>query len=149
MITDRIENAERYYGLGDGIEKALRFVQEDALTDISPGRYEIVDNDVFALVQQYKSRLMEDCTWEAHREYVDVQYIISGEEKIGYAQLSALEIVKEYDKESDSVLLRGNGCMLSLCARSFAIFGPNDAHMPCISAHTEVLVKKVVVKVRI
>ncbi len=149
MITDHIRNAALYFGMNTGLEKALRYLQKTDFTNMEPGRYEIDGDDVFALVQQYNSKPLAEGKWEAHRKYTDVQYVVAGTERMGYGQTGDFKTVKAYDPESDCLFLEGSGNMLLAKAGTFAVFGPEDVHMPTIAENTPQPVKKVVVKVRV
>lgn len=149
MIVDNIKNSGLYMGIGSRIEKALKFVQETDFSDMESGKYEIDGSNVFALVQNYDTKPLTEGKWEAHKKYVDVQYIANGVEQMGYAFIGSLEVTKEYDSEADYLLLQGNGNMVVCKTGTFAIFGPEDAHMPCIAVDLPTPVKKVVVKVKV
>ena len=148
MITDNIKNAGLYYGIGTKMEKALKYLQENDFSKMETGKYEIDGSDVFALVQKYDSKPIADGKWEAHRNYIDVQYVANGAEQMGYAYLGALKVTKEYDPAGDYLLLDGEGVMLQCTQGTFAVFGPEDAHMPCIAIEAPQTIIKVVVKVK-
>ena len=149
MVVDNIKNAGMYACLGEGIKKALKFLQSNDLPDMKSGRYEIDGSNVYASVAQYETRLLKECAWEAHRKYIDVQYVAEGAEQMGYAYTGNLEVTKEYDPKEDYLLLAGNGSMIICNAGTFIIFGPEDAHMPSVAIDKPKPVKKVIVKVRV
>lgn len=151
MIIDNIKNASRYYRLGPGIETALRFLAETDLSTLQMGKREIQGEEVFAIAQQYETRPAEISVWEAHRAYIDVQYVVSGKELMGYANLETMagyKIVSEYDAVKDVLKFEGRGDFVTAGPGTFLIFTPEDAHMPCIAAGDPDLVRKVVIKVR-
>jgi YhcH/YjgK/YiaL family protein len=149
MVIDHIKNASLYYGLGKGIEAGLNYLNNTDFTAMAPGKYPIDGDAVFALVQIYDSKLPEACKWEAHRRFIDIQFIAQGAELMGYAGLESLRVAKEYDAENDYLLLQGKGSMLYCGSGTFAIFAPGDAHMPGVAADAPQAVKKVVIKVLI
>ncbi len=149
MVADNIKNAGLYSGMGERVGKALKFLQETDFSGMKPGKYEIDGSDIYALVQMYETKPAVLGKWEAHRKYTDIQYVVEGMEQMGYAYAGNLEVTKEYDPEGDYLLLQGNGSMLVCSSGTFAIFGPEDAHMPCIAVNEPAPVKKVVVKVRV
>ncbi len=144
MVIDSIENAEQYFGLGHGIERALRFLRQD-LRALPDGRADISGDKVFALIQQYSTKAREAGFWEAHRKYIDVQYMVSGTELIGYAPIKAMQ-EQEYDPQRDLAKLTGQGNYIELTAGSFMILFPHDVHMPGIMQQQSTHVKKIVVK---
>ena len=115
---------------------------------ISVGKYEIDGENIYALVQQYNTKLKKDGFWEAHRRYIDLQYVIQGAEKIGYANLSRLT-QGEYDASKDFLPLYGEGDFLTLKDGSFVILMPEDAHMPGIAFDSLLPVKKIVIKISV
>jgi len=148
MIIDQLQNASMYYGLGPRVEKGLRYLQETDFEAAEPGRHEIEGDDVFALVQEYDSKLREEGFWEAHRQYVDVQYVAAGAEHMGYAPVERLQ-AGAYDAEKDFLKLDGDGEFLKVRAGTFVIMAPQDAHMPGMAIAAPQPVKKVVVKARV
>lgn len=150
MIVDALDYVEAY-DLGDAFEKGFQFL----LTldpDIEDGRYEIDGDRVFAMVQTYTSKDPDDAELEVHRKYSDIQYLLEGEEIIGYCPLIGdLEVTKEYSDEKDIEFLAqpGQGVTgIFMEPGTFAIFFPQDAHMPGLAVDDEsVEVRKVVVKV--
>ena len=102
MILDYLKNAKLYYGVSEGLEKGFKFLQENDFSKMEPGRYEIDGSNVYAMVQQYDTKLIENCRWEAHRKYIDIQYIVSGKEKMGYSNIKNMKEI-EYKEEKDFV----------------------------------------------
>lgn len=148
MVFDELQNASMYYGFSDRMKVALQYLQETDLTGLAVGKYDIDGDDVFVMIQEYDSKAKDEGAWEAHKQYLDVQYIISGEEQMGLANTGTLQ-ASEYDEENDFMTLVGDGEFLKMAAGSFMILAPQDAHMPGIATDGSQPVKKAVVKVRI
>jgi len=149
MIIDNIKNFSLYKNLGEGINKALRFLNENDFSKIQDGRYNIDGDNVFALVNRYKTKRFEEAVWESHQKYIDVQFVAEGIEKIGYSILENMKVNKVYDENKDIQFLDGVGDFITLGKNNFAILYPSDVHMPGISANESGEVLKVVVKVKI
>ena len=149
MIIDNLTNASLYYGVSSSLKKALEFLQKTDFETMKPGRYEIDGDNVYAMVQQYETKPLEQGIWEAHKKYIDVQYVVTGSEIIGYRYIEGMKVTKEYDQSADCLLLGGEGDFFKVVAGFFAVFTPKDAHMPCIAATLPAEVKKVVVKVAV
>lgn len=149
MVIDRLRNAAGYYGLGRRLQAAFEYLQRNELHRRELGRYEINGGSVYALVQQYSTKPREQGRLEAHRRYMDVQYLLEGAERIGYANLESLRVVQPYDEAKDVLFCEGEADLLLLRAGSFALFGPQDAHMPGLLVAAPQTVKKVVVKVMV
>ena len=99
------------------------------------------------MVQEVQNRPEEGALFEAHRKYIDIQFVISGEELQGYAPLSSLKIKDAYDLEKDIAFYNGDGSLFHLTPGSFAIYFPNDAHKPNLMIDKPAALKKIVVKI--
>lgn len=148
MIIDNIKNASLYYAINEGIAVALRYLQENDVEKMEPGDYEIDGSRIYVLVRHYQSKPVEKCSWEAHRRYIDVQYVAEGFEHMGYASIEHME-TKEYINEKDKVVLQGDGNFIKMREGFFAVFFPDDVHMPCVAISESGPVKKVVIKVQV
>jgi YhcH/YjgK/YiaL family protein len=151
MIFDRIDNAKSYGTLGPRFVKAFAWLTETKIDSLAVGKYEIEGTDVFALVQEYESKAPENGKWEAHRKYVDVQYVAGGEEYIGFANLCRT-IPGEYDSVKDFLPVKTKADFdIRLVPGDFAVLFPYDAHMPGMSLDPAKpsKVRKVVIKIRI
>ncbi|MBC7320235.1 YhcH/YjgK/YiaL family protein [bacterium] len=146
MIVDCLKNAEIYYNIDEDIKVALQFLAKNDFEDAEIGRYEF-KNGIYIMVQEYKTKPVQEGFWEAHRQYIDVQYIVRGIERIGYANVNNLKISQEYMKDKDYLVLSGKGDFFTACTGTFVIFYPEDAHMPCLTAKKPQIVKKVVIKI--
>jgi biofilm protein TabA len=149
MIFDKVQRAAQFHSLHPNIALALKACADDELCGRAPGRYELRGKDVFALIQEYETKRPEDCKYEAHRSYIDVQYILSGRELMGWAELKTLDVVKPYDEEKDFLLLEGKGTLIPMNTGDFAILYPHDAHMPCVAHDAPSKVRKLVLKVKV
>ena len=147
MIIDNVKNSALYTGLGTGIRTALEYLAKTDFSAMRPGRYNIEGDNVYALVQQYETKPRLTGVWEAHRRYIDVQYVMAGIETMGYAPLDNLTVTQSYSAEKDCMLLAGKGSFVTAGAGTFVIFFPLDAHMPGLADTAPVSVLKVVVKV--
>ncbi len=149
MIIDKIENSHLYKGLSKKIEKAFEYIHNTDLKNIHPGKYEIEGENIFALISEYETKTESEGKLEAHRKYIDVQYVISGEELIGYSPLSNQKVIEPYKEENDIVFFKGDKSFTKVSSGMFAIFFPADVHMPGISVNEKSPVKKLVIKVTV
>ncbi|TDX52496.1 YhcH/YjgK/YiaL family protein [Orenia marismortui] len=149
MIIDNLKNAEFYYNLHNRMATAFKFLLEEDLSELKPGKYEIEGDNIFASVESYNTKAKEEGSWEGHRKYLDIQYIIDGVEMMGCTDLKGMKLSEEYNQEKDILFLEGEGNFFTLEAGNFAIFMPQDIHMPALSADKSQKVKKVVVKVKL
>jgi YhcH/YjgK/YiaL family protein len=149
MIIDSIQNRARYERLGTGIAKALEYLARTDVSKVATGRYDLDGDNVYALVQRYDTKPREKGVWEAHRRYIDVQFVASGVESMGYAPIGSLTVTQPYAADKDCVLLAGTGDFVTAAAGTFVVFFPEDAHMPCLACVAPQAVCKVVVKVAV
>ena len=148
MIIDSLANASQYRALHPHLGDALDFLTNNDLAALSAGKHPIRNEDVFAIVNDYDTRPESEGTWEAHRQYIDVQVVARGRERMGYAPIEDLSVTTPYDAEKDSALLEGPGNWVTVNAGMFTIFLPQDAHIPGIAVAQPEAVRKIVVKVR-
>jgi len=148
VIIDKIENASLYAGLGKRIAAGLRYLQETDFSAVENGRHEIDGDDIYVLVMEYEPKPITEACWEAHRKYIDIQFVVTGVERIGVIDISELEAVEPYDAETDFLKLSGSGALFDFHAGVFILLYPHDAHMPGLAPDKKQSVRKVVVKVR-
>ncbi len=150
MVYDKIESIETYKGLSADIFEGLKFLKQ-VIPNMKSGAYDI-NPRVKAIVSEYETKIVNELGFEAHRDYIDIQYLISGKEIINSLPLEYLKEIKPYNKEKDAAfyeevevkpqeLLLGNGY--------FAILFPQDGHMPQLCVNKPEKVKKVVIKVKL
>lgn len=147
MIIDTLANAECYCRLGDRLAEGLQFLAQTDLSSLALGRHDIHGDECFALVSEYETKPLDQAVWEAHRRYIDIQCLASGREQIGYAALDSLTTDTEYDASKDAEFLKGSGDFLTLVPGTFAVFYPQDAHMPGLDSGSRSHVRKIVIKV--
>lgn len=147
MVIDKLSNAGQYYCLSGKIEKALKYLENTDLVNIKIGKHEIDGKNIFAIVSEYEAKNIEQGKWEAHKKYIDIQYVVSGKEKIGYAGINEMKMIGEYNEEKDILFFDGEGDLLLVNQGTFALFAPQDVHMPGIRINNGHHVKKIVVKI--
>jgi YhcH/YjgK/YiaL family protein len=150
MILDRLENAALYHGLGPRFIKAFDYLANTDFSKVEKGKYEIDGTNIFAIVNEYDTISTEGEQMESHRKYIDVQYIVTGEELIGHDFLHGQQPSQAYDESTDFMLYVEKPAFFSKLEQgSFAIFFPTDLHMPNIRVAAAVPVKKVVIKISV
>ena len=151
MIIDHIQNRVFYRQLGSRVGEALEYLASTDFAKMPDGKYELDGPRMFAIVQRYRPKPLAEIVWEAHRKYIDVQYVVQGAERMGYAPLSeGMSIKQDYDPQRDVVFYDAHGDLFTAPERSFILFAPQDVHAPGLAVDRpgsggEVL--KVVVKV--
>jgi biofilm protein TabA len=128
-------------------DKAFLFLKEHDLQTIAKGKYPIDGDNVYASVTEDPSKDFDKTNWESHRKYIDVQCIITGDEKMGICPVSKAVVTKEYDDKKDVANYTAGGKFYIGTPGTFFIFFPLDAHRPNISPGGNKTVKKIVIKV--
>ena len=150
MIKDTRLYLEKYRCFGKSMATAIHYLTHIDFSGIEPGKYAVDGDRVYAMISQYTTRPLSEGKWEAHRQYIDIQYIIQGQEQIGYACIDRLKVTEPYDADKDALFLEGPADdELVLKAGELVMLWPEDAHRPCIAVDGPAPVKKVVVKVRL
>lgn len=149
MIYDHLNNRSTYQDLSKNIYLGLEF-----LRNVSPyienGVYQI-NSRVKAIVSEYETKKVNEYGYEAHKKYIDIQYVLRGTEKVCCLPLEKLTETKPYSEENDAAFYASNKQPLEMEIGNgfFSIFFPQDGHMPCLSVNESMQVKKVVIKVEI
>jgi len=149
MIFDKIENSALYENISPLIKKAFEYLKQTDFSKLEIGKHIVDGDDLYAMVQEYDTKDNADAKLEAHRKYIDVQYIISGEELIGVKPLINQEPCKQYDAENDYALYDDTCSFIKVTLGQFAVLFPEDLHKPGIKVVAAAKVKKVVMKVRV
>ena len=150
MIIDNIKNCGIYFPLGKRLEQALKFICDTDFSNYNAGKYPINSNYLFFLVNEYRTKQINDCLLESHKKYYDLQFMFKGKEKIGHSLLTNQKITKTYDSENDYVLYKPEYLsVIKLLEGEFAVFFPDDLHMPGIKYDEPENIKKIVVKILI
>lgn len=149
MIYDSVENIGLYKHLSPNIYEGLKFLQQ-ASPDLVPGTYQISPR-VKAIVSEYETKVKNEVGYEAHGKNIDIQYLLKGEERIACLPIEKLKETTPYSEEKDAAFFIASvqPIEMTLGDGYFAIFFPQDGHMPQLSVDKPKMVKKVVVKVEI
>lgn len=129
----------------------LQSIGESFLT-LSPNETikEYISKEIFVLKQTYLTKKREDAFFESHKKYIDIQYIVQGEEFMDVTSIKNLNIIEPYSEENDFIKyqsLNQEYSSLLIKKGELAIFFPQDAHQPCISNKSSHQVFKAVIKI--
>ena len=145
MITDRLSNIHKYSEISKNVSDFLESLTQDTPT----GHYEIDENS-FANIDEYNTKPIEICKFEAHKKYIDIQMLLDGKEQLDYLPFDNLKVSEEYDEKRDVMFFENTSetiDSITLEPFKFAFIYPHEAHKPQISTNTPQRVKKVVVKI--
>ena len=148
MILDLLKNCDLYSDC-NAFKTAFTFLKT-LNANSEEKRYELNDG-IYAVIESYISKAKCDGLLEAHRNFIDIQMVLSGNELIGWQNIENLTIETPYDPEKDIMFFSKKGIQPSFVKMMPSIFMtlfPNDGHMPQISnSNKPEQVKKVVVKI--
>lgn len=148
MVYDQINNIDTYKGISPDIYAGLEFLQQLS-PDIAPGTYQLTPQ-VKAIVSEYETKVKNEIGFEAHRKNIDIQYLLKGDERIACMPIEKLTETEPYSEEKDAAFYAAEGVVaqtMTIGDGYFAIFFPQDGHMPQLCVDEPEMVKKVVVKV--
>lgn len=151
MIVDTAERALAYEKMDPRIAAGLALLNEEYVRTAAEGRYEVEGEDLFFIVQNYSTAPLEKGRLEIHCRYLDIQFIASGRECIGYCPLEGLLEEEPYSESKDIAFYRSERPISRLVLETgmFAVFFPQEPHMPGRqAAEKPEPVKKIVVKIR-
>ena len=149
MIYDAIERLETYRGLGDAVQKGLRLLREADFTALADGRHAVDGERLFLILESYTTKRVEDTKIEAHQKYLDIQYLLSGQELIGVGDTGRMQKMVEAHPERDVWFFEGETVPVPVGNGRFLLLFPHDAHRPGICAGTPQPIRKAVVKIRV
>lgn len=150
MIVTDLKYLDRHVSMTPALQKAIDFLRRRDIQKLSDGKVEIDGDRVFAIIQRYETVATDAPKFEYHRKYIDVQFIASGEEVIGWAPVERMTITEAYDGDKDicfGTAAQGKWTPLYLQAGQLVVLYPEDCHAPKLAATAPSPVMKIVVKV--
>lgn len=147
MIIDNLKNFNNYIKLHKNFEQVEKYLEK--IKEFEPGRHEIDGNNLYVNIDEYVTKNVSESKPEAHRKYIDIQIVLSGNEKIGYANINSGKSIAEYNNEKDIEFLDANCEYIKADSSRFFIFFPEDIHHPCISDGEKSHIIKAVFKIKI
>ncbi len=151
MIYDTLDHLEAYRGVHPGVMRGLELLRDTDFSKWADGRYEIDGDNIFVLIQRYETKPEND-TPEAHKKYIDIQYLFSGQELMGVGPLEEMteEVKDKSNPGGDIWFYRGPLSNILLSGKRFVALWPGDAHAPCIAVDgAPIPCEKCVVKVKV
>lgn len=151
MIKDSLKYTKNYCNLSQKIKLGLEYLSNNNLKDVENGKYNIDGEDVFINIQDYYTKPQNQGKWEAHRKYIDIQFMISGYEKVGVGPIDDFIKSETYNELKDLEFFQTDKALqfVEIKENDFLILFPNDVHMPQISIKESSYVKKAVLKIAV
>jgi YhcH/YjgK/YiaL family protein len=150
MICGQLKDWRAITGL-EGLEAGFVFLETNDLAALSLGKHVIQGEEVFALAMRAPSKSPQEARFESHRDYIDIQFLLSGEEGIGVLPVGQLQGATPYDATKDLIFYDTPARYLDLRVPPghFAVFFPDEGHMPMCHAGGPHELHKAVVKVSV
>lgn len=149
MIYDKIDNWELYAGISEDLRLGLEYLK-NVSPDVELGAHELSPR-MKAIVSEYTTKEVNENGYEAHRENIDIQYLLKGSEKISCLPLEYLKETKAYKAEIDAAFYEEDGIVgqeMRVGNGYFAVFFPQDGHRPGLHDGSCKNVKKIVIKIK-
>lgn len=148
MITDALAQAEKYYSLHPAFPVAFALLRSNSLAQRAPGRYNVDGDRLYYMVSIGPGKSQDEAKLEAHRKYIDIQYVITGMDTMGWKRRAECSLVDTaYDSSKDIEFFKDEPVTWTpVPAGSFAIFFPADAHAPMVGNGA---IHKVVLKIAV
>jgi len=135
MIFSTLSQSNRYAALHPLFPRVFEFIRNTDLLALAPGRYPIVGEQLFVIVESVAGRSREDAQLECHRKYIDIQLVLEGVDEMGWKTLAdCTQPVSDYSEEKDIQFFRDTpASWIATPPGAFCIFFPEDAHAPLVS----------------
>lgn len=146
MIICPWKEIRRYIGCVPGLEEAIEAIEN--LKSMEPATYPLANGCKFFIGEESTTRPAEGAQLEAHRNFLDVQYVFEGEEYMGWAPVDALSVAKEYVAEHDCSMHEGKCQYFHIPAGYCYIVFPEDAHAPMVHLDKPMTERKIIVKLK-
>ena len=151
MIFSSIHSKDDVTNYPEAIQTAIKYLKENDFVSMETGVYEIQGKDIYAQVFDAQTEPADKKRPEVHEKYVDVQFLASGRERLGFAPDMGKYEVDERIDERDLIFYKEveNEGFIEATPGCYCIFFPNDVHRPAVMADEAMTVRKVVVKVAV
>lgn len=133
------------------IQTAIAYLKANDFVHMEPGVYEIQGKDIYAQVFDAETGAVSEKRPEVHEKYVDVQFLASGRERLGFTPDTGKYEVDERFDERDLIFYKAveNEGFIEAVPGCYSIFFPADVHRPACASGEPMTVRKVVVKVAV
>ncbi|MCR4297714.1 MAG: YhcH/YjgK/YiaL family protein [Gallionella sp.] len=148
MILSTLSQSDRYTALHPLFPRAFEYIRNTDLLSLAPGRYPIVGEQLFVIVESVSGRAREAAKLECHRRYIDIQLVLDGVDEMGWKALAdCVDPVTDYNAEKDIRFFHDTPTTwIAIPSGAFCIFFPEDAHAPLVSTgHIRKAIFKIVV----
>lgn len=152
MIIGKLSDLYRYKGIAKNIDTAINFIETHNLLDLPKGKTIVDGDNVFINRDTYVARPLEECFFENHENYMDMQIVLKGKEGFGYTHITnpSLKVISKYNPEKDVTKYEYNpeGAVFHVLEEGFALVYTEDVHLAKLDVDGNT-VEKAVIKIKI
>ena len=132
MIIDTLDDARRYFPLHPLFHRAFETLRRDDLSSLGAGKHHIEGDRLYLVIALDEGTGCECAVLEAHRKYIDIQFVIEGTDVIGWKPVrECTDVSRPYDASNDVELYGGKPLSWNpVSGSAFAVYFPGDAHAP-------------------
>jgi YhcH/YjgK/YiaL family protein len=149
LLKGKLKDLVESQIISEKIQSTLLLLKGHDFSAYRAGRHELGE-ELFFFLNEYETKEVEDCFWEAHQVYLDVHYILEGNESIAVDHIEHQQVKVAYNQEKDATFFEGDvRSILTMNPGDVMICFPEDSHMAGLIADEKQSVRKVVLKVKL
>lgn len=147
MWVGKIEDLKNYDGLSEEVKTCVaEFLKTNDLKGVENGKHDL-GKDNYVNVFEYDTK-ESDGVFEAHKEYIDIHFVINGEEKILWSNKYSEEI-KPYQTDGDYSLGTVTNPSVVEMEDELCLFEIDEPHKAGVFLKENCHVKKAVFKIKV
>ena len=151
MIIGKLRDLKRYKGISKNIDTAIDYVLNHDLLTLPKGKTEIDGKNVYVNRDTYVAKPLDECFFENHEHYLDLQIVLKGKELFGFTDISnpSLQVTTPYNSDKDvTKYSAAKDTIYFTLEEGFALVFKEDIHLAKCKVNDEI-VEKAVIKIRI
>lgn len=149
MVFGNIRDLKDFAYLEKNVRRCFDYAREHDLLSYEKGSHPIDGDELFVNIVEYETTTPENRFWEAHRQHLDLHFMLRGPEQIDVNFIDNME-QKEFVEKDDFLPLEGEpNSHVVLNAGDFLLCYPADAHRTAVQVGNPAVIKKAIFKIRI
>jgi YhcH/YjgK/YiaL family protein len=149
LLTGKLNDLVESQIFSEKLQSNLLLLKDHDFSAYRAGRHELGE-DLFFFLNEYETKEVEACFWEAHQVYLDFHYILEGKENIAVDHIDHQQVKEAYSEEKDATFFEGDvRSIITMNPGDVMICLPEDSHMTGITPDEKQKVRKVVLKVKL
>lgn len=149
MVFGNVRDLKDFGFLTENVRKCFDYARNHDLLSYETGSHPIDGDELFVNIVEYETTTPENRFWEAHRQYLDLHFMLRGPEQIDVNFIDNMA-QKEFVEKDDFLPLEGDpNSHVVLNAGDFLLCYPADAHRTAVQVGSPAVIKKAIFKIRI